>query len=89
MQNAVLEILSEIILEEITDEIREAEYFTLLVDKTKDLSKTEQLAFVIKYTYECDVHEEFIGFRATEDINAESLSHACYPRRTETNWYKY
>ena len=44
------------------------------VDETKDLSKTEQLAFVIRYTYECNVHEEFIGFRATEDLNAESLS---------------
>ena len=65
-----------IILEEITEEIREAEYFTLLVDETKDLSKTEQLAFVIRYTFECDVHEEFIGSRATEDLNAESLSGA-------------
>ena len=76
VQNAVLEILSEIILEEITEEIREAEYFTILVDETKDLSKTEQLTFVIRYTFECDVHEEFIGFRATEDLNAESLSGA-------------
>ena len=37
MQNAVLEILSEIILEEITEEIREVEYFTISVDETKDI----------------------------------------------------
>ena len=51
------------------------EYFTLLVDETKDLSKTEH-AFVVRYTFECDVHKEYIGFRATEDLNAESLSGA-------------
>ena len=76
VQNAVLEILCEIILDEITEEIREAEYFTLLVDETKDLSKTEQLSFVIRYIFECDVHEEFIGFRPTEGLDAESLSNA-------------
>ena len=47
-----------------------------MVDETKDLSKTELLAFVIIYTFECDVHKEFIGFRGTEDLNAESLSGA-------------
>ena len=47
-----------------------------MVVETKDLSKTEQLAFVVRYTFECDVHEEFIVFRATEDLNAESLSGA-------------
>ena len=51
-------------------------YFTLLVVETKDLSETEQLAFVVRYTFEFYVHEEFIVFRATEDLNAESLSGA-------------
>ena len=66
VQNAVFKLISEIILDEITEEIWEAEYFTLLVDETKDLL----------YTFECDVHKEFIGFRGTEDLNAESLSGA-------------
>ena len=43
VQDAILEILSDIILDGITEEIKEAEYFALLVDETKDLSKQEQL----------------------------------------------
>ena len=43
VQDAILEILRDIILDKITKEIQEAEYFTLLVDETKDSSKQEQL----------------------------------------------
>ena len=53
IQDAILEIFSDIILDEITKEINEAEYFALLVDETKDLSKQEQLTFVLRYVFEC------------------------------------
>lgn len=76
VQNAILEILSDIILDEITEEVKEAEYFALLVDETKDLSKKEQLSFVLRYVYDCEIYEEFIGFRVAEDLTAEGLSDA-------------
>ena len=53
IQDAILEIFSDIILDEITKKIKEAEYFALLVDETKDLSKQEQLTFVLRYVLEC------------------------------------
>jgi hypothetical protein len=53
IQDAILEIFSDITLDEITKEIKEAEYFALLVDETKDLSKQEQLTFVLRYVLEC------------------------------------
>ena len=76
IQDAILEIFSDIILDEITKEINEAEYFALLVDETKDLSKQEQLTFVLRYVFECEVREEFLGFRVAEGLTAESLSNA-------------
>jgi len=76
VQDAILEILSDIILDEITEEIKEAEYFALLVDETKDLSKQEQLTFVLRYVFNCEVHEEFFGFRAADGLTADSLSDA-------------
>ena len=76
MQDAILEILSDIILDKITEEIKEAEYFALLVDETKDLSKQEQLTFVLRYVFNCKVHEEFLGFRAADGLTVDSLSDA-------------
>ena len=43
VQDAILEILSDIILDKITEEIKAAEYFALLVDETKDLPKKSSL----------------------------------------------
>ena len=62
IQDAILEIFSDIILDEITKEIKEAEYFALLVDETKDLSKQEQITFVLRYVFECEVREEFLNW---------------------------
>lgn len=55
-------------------EIGECKYFAVLVDETKDLSKQEQMSFIIRYLYDGEVHEEFMGFRCTEGFDAESLS---------------
>ena len=76
VRDAILEILSDIILDEIKEEIKEAEYFALLVDETKDLSKQEQLTFVLRYVFNYEVHEEFLGFRAADGLTADSLSDA-------------
>ncbi|XP_028395720.1 zinc finger protein 345-like [Dendronephthya gigantea] len=68
--------LDDIILDEVTKEIQQAEYFALLVDETKDLSKQEQLTFVLRSVFEYEVHGEFLGFRNAEELTAESLSDA-------------
>ncbi|XP_028415016.1 zinc finger MYM-type protein 1-like [Dendronephthya gigantea] len=75
LQDAILEILSDIILD-VTKEIQEAEYFALLVDETINLSKQEQFTFVLRYVFEYEVHEEFLGFRNAKELTAESLSDA-------------
>ena len=64
----------DIILEEIKEEIEDYKYFSVLVDETKDLSKQEQMSFVIRYLYDGEVHEEFMGFRCAEGLDAELLS---------------
>lgn len=32
------------------------------------------MSFIIRYLYDGEVHEEFMGFRCTEGFDAESLS---------------
>lgn len=58
---------------EISAEIREAECFALMVDETKDVSKSEQLSIVVRYIKGEQVREEFLHFRRTEGLDADSL----------------
>ncbi|XP_041464614.1 zinc finger MYM-type protein 1-like [Lytechinus variegatus] len=61
-------------INEIKEEIGQCKYFAVLVDETKDLSKQEQMSFVIRYLYDEEVHEEFMGFRCADGLDAASLS---------------
>ncbi|XP_076314932.1 uncharacterized protein LOC143227363 [Tachypleus tridentatus] len=46
IQNELLDIIAGIIRKDISKEVMEAEHFALMVDKTKDVSKQEQLSIV-------------------------------------------
>ena len=74
VQNALLEIMSDLVLQEIKSEVADAKLFSVLVDETKDLSKSEQMSIVIRYFFDGEIHEEFLGFRKAEALNAQSLS---------------
>lgn len=73
IQNAILNIISNIIRDEIRSEIATAEYYSIICDETKDLSKREQLSLVVRYVYNEFIHEEFIGYSCAEELNGESL----------------
>lgn len=45
-----------------------------MVDETKDLSKKEQMSFVIRYYYNGSVCESFLAFEAAQRLNAAALS---------------
>lgn len=74
IQNDLIGIMAEYIQKNIAAEISEAGCFAIMVDETKDCSKTEQLSFVIRYVHSGVIKEEFIGFEKAEGLNAESLT---------------
>ena len=49
IQNELLDTMAEMVLNHITSEIQKAQYYSLIVDETKDISKKEQLSVVIRY----------------------------------------
>ncbi|KAL4122422.1 hypothetical protein QTP88_014753 [Uroleucon formosanum] len=49
IQNEMISIFNQIILEKIIFELQSCNYFALIVDETKDISKTEQLSVVVRY----------------------------------------
>ena len=75
IQNSTLQIMGKMIRGSICDEVRQAGYFSLMADETKDLSKQEQPATVLRYLdKEGAINEGFFTFVETTSLNAESLS---------------
>lgn len=54
-------------------EVSEAEYFSLLANENKDLSKKEQLSIAIHYLHKGIIHEEILCMEELESLNEEGL----------------
>ena len=63
MQNELLSIMANFVSDKITAEVKAAKYFTLIVDETKDISKSEQMSLVLRYTHNCIVLSDFYCIR--------------------------
>ena len=59
----------------ILDEVRDAEYFSIIVDETKNISKTEMISIILRY-YSCQnsIQEAFLEYRPAVGLTADSLS---------------
>lgn len=73
IQNTILHIMSSIVLKDIAMELSDAEYFSIMADETKDLSKKEVVSICIRYLFNNSVHEEFVGLCEAENLNAVGL----------------
>lgn len=73
VQNERLSIYAKLILQQISTKVKSANYFAVICDETKDISKIEQLSVVLRYYYEGVIYERLIGFKAAVDLDAQSL----------------
>ena len=62
------------VLAKIQAEVKEARYYTIIADETKDVSKCEQLSVVLRYIYKNTIHERFLGFTHAEQLDASALT---------------
>lgn len=62
------------IVKTIVDEVKEAKFFALLVDDTKELSKKEQLAVFLRDVHSGVIKERALGAFHMQDLSAASLS---------------
>ena len=74
IQNEVLQLLADMIRKQIIEEVKSSEHFALIVDETKDISKTEQISFVLRYFWHRCVHESFLQFEVADALDADSLT---------------
>lgn len=74
-QNIFLNLLSNNILSQIIDLVKNAGIYSVIMDETQDLRKHEQVSIVLRYCDEkLNVFESFIGFYRTDKMDGESLS---------------
>ena len=75
IQNMLLQIMGDMVRKSICDGVRQAGFFSLLADETKDASKKEQMAVVVRYVDErAVIQERFLTFVEAKNLTAESLT---------------
>ncbi|ODM96129.1 Zinc finger MYM-type protein 1 [Orchesella cincta] len=74
IQNEILQIVSHMILRRMMSKIREAKYFSIIVDETSDVSISEQVSISIRIVNELFEPEEyFLGLYETASTTGDSL----------------
>lgn len=74
-QNEILKIMSHKILRKICSEIREAHFYSLMVDETTDASTKEQVTICIRTVDDkLNPYEHFMGLYETDSTTGETIS---------------
>lgn len=80
VQNELIDILSNDIRRTICNDIRNSLFFSVIIDSTQDISKTDQVSLVIRYTNvnheekKVEIKESFLGFFVLKKHNAISYA---------------
>ena len=74
IQNEFLQIMAHSVLRNIAAQLS-GRYYSIMVDKTTDVSNNEQLVFCVRYVDNKLIsHEEFIGLHSMDCISAEHIT---------------
>lgn len=72
--NEILELMSKEVIRNIVTEIKSAQYFTLIVNETSDISRLEQVSISFRIvSQDLTIKEIFIEFYETANTSAETL----------------
>ena len=80
IQNEMISTVGAIIVNNLSQEIRDSKYFSIMSDEAADISNKQNLSVVIRFLDSTKtVREEFVGFCLCEDIlyvlNPDHYSH--------------
>lgn len=83
VQTEVIEMLGNTIKQNIIKKIKSSPFFTVIVDTTQDIAKTDQLSVIIRYVSinntennpsQIVIHESFLGFVPVKSQTGSALS---------------
>ncbi|XP_050056294.1 uncharacterized protein LOC114127771 isoform X1 [Aphis gossypii] len=72
-QNLLIESIAEYILSVIKTQIMSAQYFSICIDSTFDVSHKEQLSFIVRYLFHDKIHERLIALTESPCTTGEAL----------------
>lgn len=84
IQNEIIELLASETLKVLCDEIRNAQCFTIIMDSTQDITKLDQVSFILRYVvvnydeHTLDITESFLGFYRLTKHGAEDHVNLIY-----------
>ena len=89
IQNTIINIKGNIVRQVICSSVQKAEYYSLLVDESKDVSKNEQMSICLRYIEpgSCEIVERFLIFVLAPCLTAEALSQYIVETLTKFNIY--
>lgn len=74
IQNEMIEIMSNSILRKVVESIKSADFYCMMSDETTDISKKEQMVFVVRWISDTfDIHESCLGLYECERTTAEHI----------------
>lgn len=73
-QNEMIRFLADEVRAMIQQELSEAQYYTVLADESKDISKEEQLSIAFRYVLGSEIVERFAGYIHAKSVKASTLS---------------
>jgi len=90
-QNLLIDIISECIATFINEEIVSARFFCISIDSTFDISRKEQVFFVIRYVQNDTVKERFIALKESSNTRGVDLAELFYSVCSDHNldWKNY
>ncbi|KAL4100864.1 hypothetical protein QTP88_020893 [Uroleucon formosanum] len=73
IQKELIHIMASMIINKISSELEKSMYFAIMIDETKDITKTKQLSVVVRYYYNNEIKERFLGFTPLKNLDANAL----------------
>ena len=85
IQNELLQTITDLIRERITNDVRVSGWYSIILDETSDISKTEQVSLFLSFTVNGTKKEAFIAFYSTKSTEGEVLYELVKSTVTELN----
>ena len=71
----MVELMGQTILHQVIDGTRKSDFYSIMVDETRDISNREQLVICLRWTDECLMpHEDFVGLYQIDRADASTIA---------------
>lgn len=78
IQNELITLMSQSVIEEIIQRVKQAKYYAFMLDCTRDVSRVEQMSIILRFCNSStgEIEEHFIEFIAVAETTGEYLTNS-------------